>query len=164
MHEKKRIRIIKRGERGRAPESADTAARELRSADRKKQRDLFSVVSGWVGELKRKKANETRIDFDRPAREVHNHVRGLSPVPGAWFEVDVDGQRERLKVLATTLAGGAGPPGTLLDDRLTIACRSGAVRIGRAQRAGKRPMSADELLRGLPLRPGATVWRQPDGA
>ena len=67
---------------------------------------------------------ETRIDFTRPAREVHNRVRGLSPWPGAWLEVAHEGRSERIKVLRTALVpGGRGePPGSVLDDALTIAC------------------------------------------
>ena len=98
---------------------------------------------------------ETGIDFSRPAREVHNHVRGLSPAPGAWFDLaTADGKRERIKVLRTALTDGAGPAGTVLDEALTIACGAGAVRLLELQRAGKRPMSAVEFLRGFPVKPG----------
>ena len=95
---------------------------------------------------------ETRIDWARPAREVHDRIRGLSPYPGAWFELDLNGKRERIRALRSTLASGAGAPGTLLDDRLTVACGEGAVRLTEVQRAGKRPMAADEFLRGVKLR------------
>jgi methionyl-tRNA formyltransferase len=94
---------------------------------------------------------ETAIDFARPAAEVHNHVRGLSPFPGAWFAVG--GKRERIKVLRTRTAPGSGAPGTVLDDALTAACGEGAVQLLELQRAGKRPMAAAELLRGFPLPP-----------
>ena len=100
---------------------------------------------------------ETRIDWSRPAREVHNHIRGLSPYPGAWFEMETNGKRERIKALRSTLASGAGTPGTVLDDQLTVACGDGAVRLTQVQRAGKRPMSAEDFLRGVPLRPGTVV-------
>ena len=100
---------------------------------------------------------ETRIDWSRPAREVHNHIRGLSPHPGAWFEVALHGKTERVRALRSTLAEGEGPPGTLLDDRLTIACGDGAVRLTQVQRAGKRPMSAEDFLRGVQLAPGAAL-------
>jgi methionyl-tRNA formyltransferase len=96
---------------------------------------------------------ETRIDFSRPAAEVHNHIRGLAPFPGAWFELD----GVRVKVLRSTLAKGTGAPGTALDDRLTIACGSGAVRLIDLQRAGKAPMAADAFLRGTPVAPGARL-------
>jgi len=99
---------------------------------------------------------EARIDFSRPAREVHNLIRGLSPFPGAWFEAGPEGRRERIKVLRSELADGSGPAGTLLDDRLTIACHDGAVRLTLLQRAGRKAVSAAELLRGFEL-PAGTV-------
>jgi methionyl-tRNA formyltransferase len=100
---------------------------------------------------------ETRIDWDAPWREVHNHIRGLSPFPGAWFEVAIDGKPVRVKVLRTTEGAGDGDPATLLDDRLTVACQAGSVRIVELQRAGAKAMQADEFLRGLPLKPGARL-------
>jgi methionyl-tRNA formyltransferase len=100
---------------------------------------------------------ESRIDFTRPAREVHNHVRGLSPFPGAWFEAEAGGKRERIKVLRAALAEGAGAPGEVLDDALTVACGKGAVRLVELQRAGKRPMRAEELLRGFALPRGTRL-------
>jgi methionyl-tRNA formyltransferase len=101
--------------------------------------------------------DEGRIDFSRPAGEVHNHIRGLSPVPGAWFEVPGRDKPERIKILRASPAKGAGAPGTVLDDRLTIACGEGAIRVIEAQRAGKRPMTAEELLRGFALAPGTRL-------
>jgi methionyl-tRNA formyltransferase len=100
---------------------------------------------------------EARIDWSLPAREVHNLIRGLSPYPGAWFEVELQGKRERIKALRSTLAEGSDSPGTLLDDQLTIACGGGSVRLTEIQRAGKRPMSAEEFLRGTKLRAGALL-------
>ena len=94
---------------------------------------------------------EARIAFERPAGEVHDLIRGLAPFPGAWFEVAIEGKTERIKVLRSVLAKGEGPPGAVLDDALTIACGSGAIRLVDVQRAGKRPMSAAELLRGFDL-------------
>lgn len=100
---------------------------------------------------------ETRIDFTRPAAEVHNHIRGLSPAPGAWFELGTGAAAERVRVLATVLAEGTGEAGTCLDDALTIACGSGSIRILTAQRAGKKPMPAVEFLRGRPLPRGTCL-------
>jgi methionyl-tRNA formyltransferase len=97
--------------------------------------------------------SETRIDWARPWQAVHDHCRGLSPVPGAWFETAAG----RVRVLRTTRGEGAGTPGTVLDDRLTIACAEGAVRILELQRAGARPMKAEEFLRGARLAPGVQV-------
>lgn len=100
---------------------------------------------------------ETRIDFSRDAAVVHNHIRGLSPFPGAWFELAVNGKPERVKVLGSTLAEGEGAPGVVLDQALTIACRQGAVRFTRLQRAGGRPLDAADFLRGTPVSPGMVV-------
>ncbi len=97
--------------------------------------------------------NETRIDWSKPWNEVHDHCRGLSPFPGAWCEMPGAG---RVKILHTTKGEGSGPPGRVLDDKLTVACGSGAVRIVELQRAGGKPMAAEEFLRGTPLAP-ATV-------
>ena len=97
--------------------------------------------------------NETRIDWNKPWNEVHNHIRGLSPFPGAWCELAGD----RVKVLRTTRGEGTGKPGTVLDDRLAIACGDGAVRIVELQKAGGKPMPADEFLRGTPIRAGTVL-------
>jgi methionyl-tRNA formyltransferase len=93
--------------------------------------------------------SETRIDWSRPASDVHNHIRGLSPDPGAWFELDLGKAPERIKVLRSQRVEGAGEPGAVLDGQLTVACGSGAVRLLQVQRAGKQPVAAAEFLRGL---------------
>jgi methionyl-tRNA formyltransferase len=94
---------------------------------------------------------ETRIDWSRPAREVDCMIRGLSPLPGAWFEHE----GVRVKALASRLSAGEGAPGEALDDALRIACGSGAIRLERVQRAGKAAMSGEEFLRGAPVGAGA---------
>jgi methionyl-tRNA formyltransferase len=91
---------------------------------------------------------ETRVDWMRPWHEVHNHCRGLSPFPGAWCELPGAG---RVKILRTMKGSGDGQPGRVLDDELTIACGSGSVRLVELQRAGGKPMRADEFLRGMPV-------------
>jgi methionyl-tRNA formyltransferase len=96
---------------------------------------------------------ESRIDWNKPARAVLRHIHGLSPFPGAWCEIPIEGAPVRVKILRCALADGGGNPGELLDDRLAVACGSGAIRILELQRAGGRPMKADEFLRGTPLRP-----------
>jgi methionyl-tRNA formyltransferase len=102
--------------------------------------------------------NETRIDWTKPWQAVHNHCRGLSPFPGAWFELQGLGKEAaRIKVLRTTRGDGTGPPGMVLDDKLTVACSDGAVRILELQRAGKQPMKAGEFLRGMPLAAGTRL-------
>jgi len=98
---------------------------------------------------------EARIDWTKPAHAVLRHIHGLSPFPGAWSEVVIDGEAVRLKILRCEQAGGSGAPGAVLDDQLTIACGAGAVRITELQRAGKTPMKAGDFLRGTPLKCGA---------
>ena len=100
---------------------------------------------------------ETRINWSQPWQAVHDHCRGLSPFPGAWFEIAAPGAKVRIKVLRTTRGQGAGTPGTVLDDRLTVACADGAVRIVELQRAGAKPMKAEEFLHGVRLAAGAQV-------
>jgi methionyl-tRNA formyltransferase len=94
---------------------------------------------------------ETQIDWNKPAHEVHNHIRGLSPFPGAWFAFDFGKGEERIKVLRSRLAPGQSAPGTALNDALTIACGTGAVQLLEIQRAGKGPMRASDFLRGTPI-------------
>ena len=101
--------------------------------------------------------DETRIDWSRPWQHVHDHIRGLSPFPGAWFELD----GVRVKALRSTKGAGQNKsnaaPGTVLDDKLTIACGDGAIRLVQVQRAGKQPMPAEEFLRGTPVKAGSAV-------
>ncbi|ANL45203.1 methionyl-tRNA formyltransferase [Rhizobium phaseoli] len=100
---------------------------------------------------------ETRIDFARPARDVHNHIRGLAPFPGAWFELEIGGKPERVKVLGSELVAGQGAAGQLLTDDLVVACASGAVRLTRLQKAGSKPLAASDFLRGTPLAAGTRL-------
>jgi methionyl-tRNA formyltransferase len=94
--------------------------------------------------------DETRIDWSRPWKQVHDHIRGLSPFPGAWCEIAAT----RVKVLRSTRGEGSGAPGSVLDDKLTIACGEGAVRLVELQRAGKQAMGAEEFLRGTKVAVG----------
>jgi len=100
---------------------------------------------------------EARIDWTKPARTVLRHVHGLSPFPGAWCEMPVDGEPLRVKILRCAIADGSGASGELLDDRLTVACSQGAIRVLELQRAGKAPMKAEEFVRGTPLEPPARL-------
>src|SRR5260370_1252071 len=93
---------------------------------------------------------ETRIDWNKPAREVLRHIHGLSPFPGAWCEMPIEGQNARVKILRCAMADGSGAPGEVLDGHLTVACSEGAIRILELQRAGKQPMKAEDFLRGAP--------------
>ncbi|MEC9103816.1 MAG: methionyl-tRNA formyltransferase [Pseudomonadota bacterium] len=96
---------------------------------------------------------EARVDWSRPAEEVDRLIRGLSPFPGAFVEVE----GERLKLLASRLGDGQGRPGEVLDDALTVACGQGAVQLLRLQRAGKGAQDAEEFLRGRPLLKGTQL-------
>lgn len=100
---------------------------------------------------------EARIDWSRPAAELDGHIRGLSPFPGAWCEIARDGKAQRVKVLRALPVEGTGPPGTALDDALTIACGDGALRLEQVQRAGKGVQNADEFLRGFPVAKGTVL-------
>ncbi|MFI5011060.1 MAG: methionyl-tRNA formyltransferase [Hyphomicrobiales bacterium] len=100
---------------------------------------------------------EARLDWRQPAAKLHDQVRGLAPFPGAFFEADLGKGKERIKVLRTSAVDAGGEPGTLTDQRATIACGSGALRLLTVQRAGRGPVSGEEFLRGVRLKPGARL-------
>ncbi len=131
---------------------ADLMLRALSAAERGSLALTPQLAAGVTYAAKISK-DETRIDWTKPARQVHDHIRGLSPFPGAWFEFG----GVRVKALRSTRGEGRGAPGTALDDRLTIACGDGAVRLVQVQRAGKQPMQADEFLRGTAVKAGARL-------
>ena len=150
----------------RMPIGADTTAGDLHDAMSRLGADLMlrALAAAERGSLsltpqpdmgvtyaEKISKGETRIDWSKPWKQVHDHIRGLSPFPGAWFEID----GVRIKALRSTKGDGSGAAGTALDDRLTIACGTGAVRLTDVQRAGKQPMAADEFLRGTPVKSGA---------
>jgi methionyl-tRNA formyltransferase len=91
--------------------------------------------------------HEARLDFSQAAVAVERQVRAFNPAPGAFFEL----AGERIKVLAAEIAGVAGPPATIMDERLTIACATGAVVPSLVQKAGRGAMTSSELLRGFPI-------------
>jgi methionyl-tRNA formyltransferase len=132
---------------------ADLMVRALAALERDTLQSTPQPSEGVTYAAKIDKA-ETRVDWNKPWQQVHDHIRGLSPFPGAWCEM---GSAGRVKLLLTTKAEGTGAPGTVLDDRLTIACREGAVRILQLQRAGKQPMKVEEFLRGTPVAPGSRL-------
>jgi methionyl-tRNA formyltransferase len=125
-------------------------------------RALSAIEHGMAQEQKQPEAGatyakkidkeETRIDWTKSARELDCLVRGLSPMPGAWFEV----KNERLKVLYAEPIAGQGAPGEVLHG-LTIACGEGALKLLSVQRAGRAPMDADVFMRGFTLLAGARV-------
>ena len=128
---------------------ADLMVRALSALERGSVTETPQAAEG-VTYAKKILKDEARIDWTKSAHEIDCLIRGLSPVPGAWCEV----KGERLKILYAEPVSGSGTPGTVLDDRLTIACGEGALRLTRLQRAGKSAMTADELLRGFALPKG----------
>lgn len=96
---------------------------------------------------------EARIDWNSTAKEITRQINGLSPFPGAWTQWNSD----RLKCLRAVVADGAGAPGQVLDDHLTVACSDGAVSLLTLQKAGKSAMDAEVFLRGEPIPPGAVL-------
>ena len=135
-----------------APLGGDLMARAMGALERGTLQLAPQNSEGVTYAAKIDKA-EARIDWNRPTRTVLRHVHGLSPFPGAWCEMPLEGKAQRIKLLRCEIASGSGEPGAVLDDRLTIACKEGALRIIELQRAGKQPMKADEFLRGTPLEP-----------
>jgi methionyl-tRNA formyltransferase len=140
-----------------APLGADLMVRALGALERGTL-SLTPQAADGVEYAAKIDKGETRIDWTRPWHQVHDHIRGLSPFPGAWFEI-AEGKPVRVKVLRSTRGegAGAGAPGTVLDDHLTLACGDGAVRILELQRAGARAMKAEDFLRGTPLAAGTRL-------
>jgi len=137
-----------------APLGGDLMARAMAALERGTLQLTPQSGEGVTYAAKINKA-EAHIDWNRPAREVLRHIHGLSPFPGAWCEMPLEGAAQRVKILRCEVVSGSGAPGTVLDDRLTIGCAQGALRINELQRAGKQPMKAEEFLRGTSVMVGA---------
>jgi methionyl-tRNA formyltransferase len=135
-----------------APRGGDLMVRAIGALERGKLQLTPQGKQGVTYAAKIEKT-EARIDWNKPAREVLRHIHGLSPFPGAWCEMAIEGAPARVKILRCELADGSGAPGELLDDRLTVACQQSALRVLELQRAGKQPMKAEGFLRGTPVRP-----------
>jgi methionyl-tRNA formyltransferase len=135
-----------------APLGADLMVRAMGALERGRLQLTRQSEQGVTYAAKIDKA-EARIDWNQPARAVLRHIHGLSPFPGAWCEMVIDGAPARVKILRCELTAGSGEAGDVLDDRLAIACHDGAIRILELQRAGKQPMKAVDFLRGSPLKP-----------
>jgi methionyl-tRNA formyltransferase len=139
-----------------APLGGDLMVRAMGALERGKLQLTRQSDQGVTYAAKIEKA-EARIDWNKPARAVLRHVHGLSPFPGAWCEIPIEGESVRVKILRCAMVDGSGVPGDVLDDHLTVACKEGALRILRLQRAGKAPMKAEDFLRGTPLKAGVRV-------
>ncbi len=120
---------------------------------------LIFAPQNEVGACYAEKINkaEARIDWSKSAEEIRNHIRGLSPFPGAFFEADFGHGVHRVKVLQADVESASGPPGCVMDDFGLIACGEKALRLERVQRAGKSEMSMQEFLRGQPIKAGANL-------
>ena len=139
-----------------APLGADLMVRAMAALERGGLQLTRQSGQGVTYAAKIDKA-EARIDWNKPSREVLRHIHGLSPFPGAWCEMAIEGEQVRVKILRCELLDRSGAPGEVLDEHLTIACGQGAIRILELQRAGKQPMKADEFLRGTALKAGARL-------
>ncbi|MFD3263891.1 methionyl-tRNA formyltransferase [Phenylobacterium ferrooxidans] len=106
---------------------------------------------------KKIRPKEARLRWTKPATEIDRKIRGLSPFPGAWFELPTEKGPVRVKALLSQVEEGSGVPGQVLDERLLIACGDGAVRLLRVQREGRGPQEAEVFLRGLPVAAGTVV-------
>jgi methionyl-tRNA formyltransferase len=135
---------------------ADLMVRALAALSRGSLHFTVQSEEGVVYAHKIGKA-EARIDWSRSARDLHDLVRGLAPSPGTFFEADFGKGPERIKILRAHVVAAQGQPGTLLDERLTVACGEDALRLIDIQRAGKAPMSAEEFLRGVKLDKGKVL-------
>ena len=134
----------------------DLMARAMGALERGKLQLTKQSAEGVTYATKIEKA-EARIDWNRPAREVLRHIHGLSPFPGAWSKMPIEGEQVRVKILCCAMADGSGAPGEVLDDHLAVACKEGAIRILELQRAGKQPMKAEDFLHGTSVRVGTRI-------
>ncbi|HEY0437049.1 MAG TPA: methionyl-tRNA formyltransferase, partial [Phenylobacterium sp.] len=106
---------------------------------------------------KKIRPKEARVDWSRPGRELDWKIRGLSPFPGAWFELPTEKGPARVKVLLSAFEDVDGPPGVTLDDALLVGTAQGAVRLVRVQREGRGPQDAQAFLRGTPVPAGTKL-------
>lgn len=126
---------------------ADLIVEALKTLD-----DLSPVAQLDAGVTYAKKIDksEAQVDWSLSAEQVDRHIRGLSPFPGAWTEID----GHRVKLLNSCVVDGSGFAGVVLDDQLTVACGTGAVQLLHLQRAGKGAMQPTDFLRGFPITKG----------
>lgn len=106
---------------------------------------------------KKIRPKEARIDWTRPGPEVDRKIRGLSPFPGAWFELPTEKGPVRVKALLSAFEDAEGPAGETLDDRLLVGTGHGAVRLLRVQREGRGPQDAEAFLRGTAVPAGVKL-------
>lgn len=141
-----------------------TAALMLRLASRLCEGEVATTPQSEDGIIYAEKISkdEARIDWSWDGTKIHNYIRGLSPFPSAWCVFEINGKKERVKLLGSSIATNANEnstanPGQIIGDDLVIACGKGAVRLIRLQRPGKKPQAAEEFMHGARLKPGAML-------
>ena len=97
--------------------------------------------------------NETKIDWNLDANKVLAHIHGLSPNPGSWFEY----KKERYKVLKAKISKDKGKPSLVLDEDLTIGCKSNSITILELQRQGKNKQTTQDFLLGKKINKGSVL-------
>lgn len=127
------------------------AAIEAGKIDVRQQDDAAATYAAKIDK------NEARIDWSRPASEIHRQIRALSPFPGAWCELPLGAEKERVRILGAELVQDRGEAGQVLDNDLVVGCGQGAIRVTRLQRAGKQAMDAQSFLRGNRIGPGVRL-------
>lgn len=137
--------------------TADLMVRAMAALERNQLTTKLQSLEGITYAEKINKS-EAKIDWSKPSSQIHDQIRGLSPFPGAWCEMDLSGKRTRVKILSATKVDEQGVAGEVMDNNLTIACGDGALRLVRLQRAGKSPQKADEFLRGNKIEIGSMVF------
>ncbi len=113
--------------------------------------------SDGVTYAKKIRPKEARIDWSKPGVEIDRKIRGLSPFPGAWFQLGTDRGPVRVKALLSAFEDVDGSPGTVLDERFLVATGEGAVRLLKVQREGRGPQEAEVFLRGAPVAAGTKL-------
>jgi len=136
-----------------AEAGAELLVRTLHALGRGEARETPQASDG-VTYAKKIRPREARIDWTRPGAEVDRKIRGLSPAPGAWFELPTDRGPVRVKALLSANEDADGAPGEVLDEALLVACGSGAVRLLRVQREGRAAQDAEAFLRGQSVAAG----------
>ena len=135
---------------------ADLLVRTMAAVERGEAKATPQAEEGLTY-AKKIRVKEARLRWAKPAAELDRKIRGLSPFPGAWFELPTDKGPVRVKALLSQVEDGSGAPGQVLDEKLLIACGDGAVRLLRVQREGRGPQDAEVFLRGFPVAAGTVV-------
>ena len=135
---------------------ADLLVRTMAAVERGEAKATPQAEEGLTY-AKKIRVKEARLRWAKPAAELDRKIRGLSPFPGAWFELPTEKGPVRVKALLSQVEDGSGAPGQVLDEKLLIACGDGAVRLLRVQREGRGPQDAEVFLRGFPVAAGTVV-------